>query len=280
MLPMDNQESGKIMRNIVLIRCLSSVILIGAFLCCSVVAAETLTYAIGDRVSLRGTAYVTDTMYIFVTGPGLDPNGVNPDQMKSPVVSGNPSTFVQVDVENDSWSYIWNTAQQGFSLREGTYTIYAISQPVAKNALPAVYGTIEISLSRGGEPRAANGEINITTSPPGATVYIDSRFAGITPGSFEAASGTHTLRIENPGYQTILDTVKVTDGEAIMVRKILMPAAPVTATATISPATQTPRSPLPTVPTGTNTPKAPLTAGIVILATTFAILSGHLHRKK
>ena len=131
--------------------CLTAAVLTGAALVCGVVTAGTLSYAIGDKVALSGTAYATNTMYLFVTGPGLDPNGVNPGQMKSPVVSGDPSTFVQVDVENDNWSYIWNTAHQGFSLKEGTYTIYAVSQPVGKNALPAVYGTIEISLSQGGE---------------------------------------------------------------------------------------------------------------------------------
>ena len=131
--------------------------LIGMALLSGVATAGTLTYTIGDRVPLNGTAYTTNTLYIFVTGPGLDPNGVNPAQMKSPVVSGDPSTFVQVDVTNDRWSYIWNTAHQGFSLREGTYTLYAVSQPVAKNALPAVYGSIDISLSRDGESITGTG---------------------------------------------------------------------------------------------------------------------------
>jgi hypothetical protein len=147
---------------------LLTAILIGMALLCGVATAGTFIYTIGDRVPLNGTAYTTNTLYIFVTGPGLDPDGVNPAQMKSPVVSGDPSTFVQVDVTNGRWSYIWNTAHQGFSLREGTYTLYAVSQPVGKNDLPAVYESIDISLSRNGVFLPATGTITINTSPFGS----------------------------------------------------------------------------------------------------------------
>ncbi len=175
MLSSGYEESGDCMLSSSRVRRLTAVVLIGIALFCGTVTAGTLTYAIGDKVDLSGTAYTTNTMYLFVTGPGLDPNGVNPGQMKSPVVTGDPSTFVQVDVENDTWYYIWNTAHQGFSLKEGTYTFYAVSQPVAKNALPSVYGSIEIILSQGEVSVPASGTVSITTSPPGAAVYIDSR---------------------------------------------------------------------------------------------------------
>jgi len=147
---------------------LLTAILIGMALLCGVATAGTLTYSIGDRLPLDGTAYATNTLYIFVTGPGLDPHGVNPARMKSPVVSGDSSTFVQVDVTNVRWSYIWNTAHQGFSLGEGAYILYAVSQPVGKNNHPAVYGSIDISLSRDGESLPARGTITINTSPSGA----------------------------------------------------------------------------------------------------------------
>jgi len=263
-----------------LIRCLTAAVLTGAVLICGAVTAGMLSYAIGDKVALSGTAYATNTMYIFVTGPGLDPNGVNPGQMKSPVVSGDPSTFVQVDVINDSWSYIWNTAHQGFSLKEGTYTIYAVSQPVGKNALPAVYGTIDISLMRDGESLPAVGTITINTSPPGATVYVDSQFVGITPKSFEAATGTHTLRIECPGYQTILESLMVNGGETTAIEKILVPVATVTTTATVSPTTQATITTLPLVPAGTTTPSLSLSAGIGIPALAGAALLQQRSRKK
>jgi hypothetical protein len=261
-------------------RFFTTIVLIGAALFCGVATAGTLSYAIGDRVALNGTAYATDTMYIFVTGPGLDPNGVNPAQMKSPVVSGDPSTFVQVDVVNDGWSYIWNTAHQGFSLREGTYTIYAVSQPVAKNGLPAVYGSIEISLTQSGESIPTMGTITITTSPPGAAVYVDSQYIGITPNSLEAANGPHTFRIEYPGYQTILDSLSVRGGETTAIEKILIPVPAVSTTATVSPTTQATITTLFTVPSGTTTPSLPLSAGTGILAAAGAVLLQQRNRNK
>jgi len=248
------------------------IVLIGAALFCGVATAGTLSYAIGDRIALNGTAYATDTMYIFVTGPGLDPNGVNPAQMKSPVVSGDPSTFVQVDVVNNRWTYIWNTAHQGFSLREGTYTIYAVSQPVGRNALPAVYGSIEISLTQSGESIPTMGTITITTSPPGAAVYIDSQYIGITPHSLEAATGPHTYRIEYSGYQTIIESLTVKGGETTAIEKVLVPVATITTTATVPPTTRATSTTPPPVPAATTTLPLPLSAVTGILATGAALL--------
>jgi len=254
------------------IRCLTAAIIIGTTLFCSAVTTGTLTYVIGDKVDLRGTAFATNTMYLFVTGPGLDPNGVNPSQMKSPVMSGDPSTFVQVDVENDNWSYIWNTAHQEFSLKEGTYTIYAVSQPVAKNALPAVYGSIEISLTQGGVSLPASGTISITTSPPGAAIYVDSQFVENAPKSFTAAVGNHTLRIERPGYQTLVESLPVNGGGAITIERILVPVTLITTATTVSPTTHVPITTLSPVSAATTTPTVPLTSWIGILAIAFIAL--------
>ncbi len=254
------------------IRSLTVSVLIGFTLFCGGVTAGTLTYAIGDKVDLSGTAFATNTMYLFVTGPGLDPIGVNPSQMKSAVVSGDPSTFVQVDVENNSWSYIWNTAHQGFSLKEGTYTIYAVNQPVAKNALPAVYGSIEIRLSRGGVSLPASGTISIITSPPGAAIYVDSQFVGNAPKSFPTVAGNHTLRIESPGYQTLVESLPVDGAGVITIERILVPVTTITSATMVSPTTYIPVTSLTPVPAATATPTTPSTAGIGLLATAGAAL--------
>ena len=261
------------------VRRLTAVVLIGIALFCGTVTAGTLTYAIGDKVDLSGTAYTTNTMYLFVTGPGLDPNGVNPGQMKSPVVTGDPSTFVQVDVKNDTWSYIWNTAHQGFSLKEGTYTIYAVSQPVAKNALPSVYGSIEIILSQGGVSVPASGTVSITTSPPGAAVYIDSRFVGNAPASLTAAVGNHTLRIESPGYHTLVESLPVQGAGVITIERILVPVTTIATTTTASPATET-SIPNPSPVSEATSQPVSLAEGIGALATAGAVLFRHHARKK
>ncbi len=261
------------------IRTLTAAVLAGFALLCSVVTAGTLMYAIGDKVDLSGTAFDTNTMYLFVTGPGLDPNGVNPSQMKSAVVSGDPSTFVQVDVENNRWSYIWNTAHQGFSLKGGTYTIYAVNQPVGKNALPSVFGSIEISLSQGGVSLPASGTISITTFPPGASVYVDSQFVGSTPRTFTAAVGSHTLRIESPGYQTLVESLPVHDGGLITIERTLVPVPVITTATMVSPTPHIAVTSLSPVPAATATPAIPLSTGIGILATSGAVLVRQQRRR-
>jgi len=160
----------------------------------------------------------------------------------------------------------------GFSLREGTYTIYAVSQPVGRNALSAVYGSIEISLTQSGESIPTMGTITITTSPPGAAVYIDSQYIGITPHSLEATPGPHTYRIEYSGYQTILESLTVKGGETTAIEKVLVPVATITTTATVPPTTRATSTTLPPVPAATTTPPLPLSAVTGILATGAALL--------
>ena len=57
------------------IRCLTAALLIGIALFCGTVTAGTLAYTIGDKVDLSGTAYTTNSMYLFVTGPAWIPTG-------------------------------------------------------------------------------------------------------------------------------------------------------------------------------------------------------------
>ena len=199
--------------------------------------------------------------------------------MKNPVVTGDPSTFVQVDVENDTWHYIWNTAHQGFSLKEGTYTFYAVSEPVAKNALPSVYGSIEITLTQGGVSVPVSGTVSITTSPPGAAVYIDSKFAGNTPESLTAAVGNHTLRIESPGYQTLVESLPVNGAGIVTIERILVPVTTITM-ATVTSPTVTTMIPHPSPVSEATTQPVSLAAGIGTLATAGAVLFRHHARKR
>ncbi len=61
-----------------------------------------------------------------------------------------PDTFVQADVAGDNtWSYKWGTAT--VPLDAGTYTIYAVSQPVdraADHIGDAAYGTVSIIIKK------------------------------------------------------------------------------------------------------------------------------------
>jgi len=49
---------------------------------------------------------------------------------------------------------------------------------------------------------ASRGSVDITTEPPGATVFVDDEFRGQTPlPNLEVAAGEHSLRIQKAGYE-------------------------------------------------------------------------------
>ncbi|MDD1719768.1 MAG: PEGA domain-containing protein [Methanoregulaceae archaeon] len=188
-------------------------------------SAAEIDAAIGDRVSLSGSAIGTDTIYLFVTGPGLASNGVKVDSMRSEVVTNIPSSFTVTDVKNDRWEYSWNTARQGFHLREGIYTVYATKQPYARDALSGgTYGTIEVSLTYGGRAFQSAGTVLVDTTPS-ALLYVDDSVKGVTPQNLSLPIGTHILRLEREGYLTLTETVPVAGGTVTEIRRTMVPVA-------------------------------------------------------
>lgn len=188
----------------------------------SAVTAADIDAAIGDRVSLTGTAIGTDTMYLYVTGPGLAPNGVRLDNMRSAVITGDPSTFTVTDVRNDHWAYSWNTARQGFTLKEGIYTVYATKQPAGKEDLRGTHGTIDVSLTYGGEPYQSTGTVYVDATPQ-ALISVNGQVRGVTPQNLTLPIGSYSIRLERDGYATVIESVTVTGGSVTEVRKTLMP---------------------------------------------------------
>ena len=204
---------------------LSVVFLLGVSVLCGISGAADINAKIGDRVDLTGTTVGTDTIYLFVTGPGLAPDGVRLDNMRMAVVSGEPSTFTVVDVSNDRWAYSWNTARQGFSLKEGIYTVYATKQPVSKADInSATYDTVDVSLTYSGAPYQSGGTVTITTSPVPAEVYIDSFLMGLTPQNLTLPQGTLTLSLVSGGYQTINESISVQSGSSIVINRTIGPS--------------------------------------------------------
>jgi hypothetical protein len=229
--------------------------LLGAVALCGTCGAADITAAIGDRVNLTGTTVGTDTIYLFVTGPGLAPDGVRLDNMRMPVVTGMPATFTVVDVSNDRWAYSWNTARQGFTLKEGIYTVYATKQPVSRADISsATYGTIEVSLTSGGGPFLSGGTVIVTTSPVMAEVYLDDSLRGLTPQNLIVPVGTYTVRLESAGYQTISESITVQRGSVIEINRTMVPLA----TQTTEQVTTTVMTPVSTIASMTAT-TAPVT---------------------
>jgi PGF-CTERM protein len=117
----------------------------------TIVAAGSQSYYLGEEVAFSGTDTESQTVYLFITGPNLAPNGANiaaptPYLAGAACVDMNPATFQSVSVLGDNtWSWNWETSAT--TLDAGTYTIYAVSDPhTANNLANSAYGTVSIIL--------------------------------------------------------------------------------------------------------------------------------------
>jgi hypothetical protein len=257
-------------------------IVLGICMACPCYAAD-INAAIGDKIALSGTAVGTDWIYLFVTGPGLPQDGVNPGRMQVPAITGQPDTFAMVDASSDHWTFNWNTAKQGFELKEGIYTMYAVKTPVNKADLgSATYGSTTIALTYGGAPLVTTGNVLINSSPVQAEVYINNQLFGLTPQSLDISPGTYTVQLMSGGYIPFSQQVAITAGSTTEINGIMVPlGVPVTTTVTkIAEKTVVISSPITTVPNIPVPTKSALTPGILALATGMASLIFMIRRGK
>ena len=85
---------------------------------------------IGDTVTLSGmvTGINTIAVYLFVTGPGLDPRGATLDNLN--IATGHGLfTTAPVNMENGTWSYSWDTSVILGTLKPGHYTVHVVASP-------------------------------------------------------------------------------------------------------------------------------------------------------
>ncbi|HRY75716.1 MAG TPA: hypothetical protein P5217_05490 [Methanoregulaceae archaeon] len=106
------------------------------------------SYYLGEEAVFSGVNTGTDTIYLFITGPNLPENGGKLTSPSEKSVGGDAGSFTAVKTKPDTtWTYPWYTS--GLRLDAGTYTVYAVSQPKAKDQLAGVpYGTIGIIIKK------------------------------------------------------------------------------------------------------------------------------------
>ena len=116
----------------------------------TIVAAGDQSYFLGEEIRFSGTNTESYKTYLFIIGPNLNENGAQLIAPRTSVINQDPDTFVQADVAGDNtWSYKWGTAT--VPLDAGTYTVYAVSQPVdraADHIGDAAYGTVSIIIKK------------------------------------------------------------------------------------------------------------------------------------
>jgi len=111
----------------------------------------TGVFYMGEVITLTGTSSSGDTVYLFLTGPNLNSNGVRLDDATTHVLDGNAATFKAVTVDADNtWKYKWDTGALAATLDPGTYTVYAVDAPQGKGALSNhAYQTASIVIRKG-----------------------------------------------------------------------------------------------------------------------------------
>jgi PGF-CTERM protein len=126
----------------------------------TITASGTGVYYIGEEVTLSGTCTDNDTVFLFLTGPNLNNNGVKLETI-APVVNDNTASFSTADVEaDDTWSFKWPTGDIPVSLDSGGYTVYAVSKPLDKSGLSdAKYATTSIQLRSGFITATSSGAV-------------------------------------------------------------------------------------------------------------------------
>ena len=86
---------------------------------------------VGDTIILNGTVTGINTIavYLFVTGPGLDPRGVSLENLNIAAGRG-LFTTAPVFMNNGSWTYVWDTSVIIGNLKPGNYSVYVVGSPL------------------------------------------------------------------------------------------------------------------------------------------------------
>jgi hypothetical protein len=138
-----------------------------------------------EKIQSQGSLYVTSTpsnamIYLDAGYKGRTP------LMLSGISSG--SHTIELDL---SGYYDWKSS---------------VSVPVG--------GTYTVNANLIAIPSSSTGWVSLTSSPAGATVYLDGTLAGLTAQNGvlridNVRAGDHTIRVEKAGYQAFASTVNV-----------------------------------------------------------------------
>jgi len=186
----------------------------------AITAGQTQAY-VGSVVTLSGYSYTSNTVYLFLTGPNLAPNGVALDNINRHADQGGAT---QVDVDGEGrWVYKWNTGAPG--LDAGSYTVWVADGPADVSRLSAVdYNTISVVLSEpfitagtsGGSGQSGPvqaGSMNLSSIPDGTSVVVNNVYKGMTPLTVSSLyPGTYNVTFSHFGYARLSTPVTVQAG--------------------------------------------------------------------
>ncbi|MGB9175810.1 MAG: PEGA domain-containing protein [Methanoregula sp.] len=119
-------------------------------------------------------------------------------------------------------------------LTPGLYSVTLEARDICTNAVSSA------SMSHFVTVTVPSGTLAVTTIPPGANVFIDNVFKGVTPLTLtDTASGYHILRITLPGYDDYTTSTTVEPSQTVLVQTVLRAGGSDNGTATVPAPTAT-----------------------------------------
>jgi len=103
---------------------------------------------LGETIALHGVSYSGDTIYLFMTGPGLPANGA---PLTDPTKRADQGYNTMVGLASDqTWSFKWDTSKLNRELDPGTYLVYAVNAQADASSLAGhSYQTLSVYLKDG-----------------------------------------------------------------------------------------------------------------------------------
>jgi hypothetical protein len=144
---------------IVVLICFSCGLLIPAAAGADVSIEEVM----GETITFHGFSYRGDSVYLFLTGPGLPENGVTLTDTSQRADQGH---FTVVDVDdNQEWTYIWKTSRIDSEIDPGTYIVYVTNEPRDLSHLSdeKSYRTFSVYLKDSGVSKISIGAQHVYT---------------------------------------------------------------------------------------------------------------------
>jgi hypothetical protein len=212
----------------------------------------------GHTLLLKKAGYYDHEEYFTITAdstttlaPGMTPYPQSSPYGDIQVQSVPPGAAVTVNGDYKGTTYP-NDPVYVTQLAPGSYTVslsmadyqtYTETVAVQANAVKTITAPM-VPVTPGPSPDTT-GQLTVGSIPSGASVYLDSKYRGVTPMVLaDIPVGSHTIVLRQNGYQDWTSSVAVTGGGYEAVSGTLVPgAAP--ATTAPAPAPLPTKSPLP-----------------------------------
>ncbi len=178
------------------------------------------------------TTFLITAGQTTTTTPGMTPysydSGYGDLQISS--TPGGAAVYVNNNYEGTTPSgsavYVTqlNTGAYNVVLTMPDYQTYTQTAQVQPGIITDIWATM-VPVTPGPTPDTT-GQINVGSSPSGATIFLDNTYKGITPMVLSnIPQGSHTLLVSTNGYQNWTSSVTVTAGSYTQVSGTLTPAA-------------------------------------------------------